>query len=163
MDGMGRSQRSRTRQCVGAVARVALAFGRPPLGAHGAVPQPEPPADRLLIQLGDAAAIPRATTPTAASPTDRIEALAIRTATPMRYVRTLLPRCGYPSAWRGGPGQPGGAAGSDADRRARDPTGGGQGHLDPVFDVRGGGADAPWWILTLVAAGVIRASGEQAA
>jgi len=134
---MGRSQRSRTRQCVCAIARVALAFGRlPPLGGHGAVPQPEPPTDRLMIQLRDAAAKPRATTPTAAAPTDRIEALAIRTATAMRYVRTLYR--GAVSRPLGGVDPANASAGrSDPDRRARDPTGGGQGHLDPVFDVRG--------------------------
>ena len=40
----------------------------------------------------------------------------------------------------------------------------GQGHLDPPSSTSGGGgADAPWAILTLLAAGVIRVSGEQAA
>jgi hypothetical protein len=161
---MGRSQRSRTRQCVCAIARVALAFGRlPPLGGHGAVPQPEPPTDRLMIQLRDAAAKPRATTPTAAAPTDRIEALAIRTATAMRYVRTL---------YRGAVSRPlGGVDPANATVLAAPtpiaapviPPAVANATSTPSSTSGGGGADAPWAILTLLAAGVIRVSGEQAA
>jgi hypothetical protein len=108
-----------------AIARMALAFGLlPPLGAHGAV----------------------ATTSTAASPTDRVESFAIRTATPMRYVRTLYS----------------GAAPTPIAAPVIPPAVA-KATFTPSSTSGGGGEDAPWGILTLLAAGVIRVSGEQAA
>jgi len=86
---MRRSQRSGTKRCVGAIAQAALAFALLQLpGAHAAeMVRAEPPTDRVLIKLRDAAAIPRALSSPSAG--DRIEALSIRKVTSMRYVRTL--------------------------------------------------------------------------
>jgi serine protease len=86
------SQRSGTKRCVGAWVRLALAsvalLGIFAAGAAGAFP-PEPATDRVLIKLRDSAPTPRNITSSAGSAPERIDALAVRTATPMRYVRTL--------------------------------------------------------------------------
>ena len=147
----------RSKRCMCAIARTALVFGLlPPLGARGAVLRPEPSTDRLLIQF--------------------------RT-TPMRYVQTL-----YSGAvtvclagWKQGAELTGLVA-----RLASDPDVGNPANPTvlpaptpiaapvippavakatptPSSTSGGGGADAPWAILTLLAAGVIRVSGEQAA
>jgi serine protease len=58
--------------------------------AHAsAVPPPEPGTDRILIKLRDSTVGPWVATTSAGAARDRIDALAVRRATPMRYVRTL--------------------------------------------------------------------------
>jgi serine protease len=84
-------QRSGTKRCLWAYARLVLV----PLamlelrGAYASAAQPpEPATDRILIKLRDSTA-PRVAMTSDAAARDRIDALAVRRATPMRYVRTL--------------------------------------------------------------------------
>jgi serine protease len=86
------SQRFGTRCCVRVCARLALVSTAllAAAAAHGAgVFPPEPATDRVLIKLRDSAAIPRDITGLGFSARQRIDALAVRKATSMRYVRTL--------------------------------------------------------------------------
>ncbi len=88
---MRRSQRPGTKRWVWSCARVALvsiALLGTLARAAGVFP-PEPATNRVLIKLRDSAAMPRAITGSAGSARTRIDALAVRRATPMRYVRTL--------------------------------------------------------------------------
>ncbi len=88
---MRRSRRTGTKRNLCAPAHAALAFGLLPwAGVQAeALARPEPATDRMLIKLRDAATISRSTTDLGSSMGQRIEALAIRRATPMRYVRSL--------------------------------------------------------------------------
>jgi len=89
---MQRSRRSGAKRCIGACGRLALAWvallgllAAPAAGAFA----PEPATDRVLIKLRDSAGIPRDIRGSASSAGERIDALAVRKGTPMRYVRTL--------------------------------------------------------------------------
>ncbi len=84
------SQRFGTRCCVRVCARLALVWTALLGTAYGAgVFPPEPATNRVLIKLRDSAAIPRDITGSGGSARERIDALAVRKATSMRYVRTL--------------------------------------------------------------------------
>src|SRR5258708_17623268 len=89
---MRSGQPSGTKRSIWAYVRLALV----PLTmlelsfAHASAALPsEPGTDRILIKLRDSTVGPRIATTSAGAARDRIDALAVRRATPMRYVRTL--------------------------------------------------------------------------
>jgi len=87
------SQPCGTKRHARAIARRALALAWViAASAHaGAAVPPEPATDRVLIKFRDAQTVPRAATASSTPDRERqrIDALSVRRATPMQYVRTI--------------------------------------------------------------------------
>jgi hypothetical protein len=161
--GMRRSRRSRTKEQLWACARLALVTPAAPR----AVPPlpPEGASEGFLIGLRQDAGIPRIAATSSGSEYNGIDVQAIRNSAPMRYARTLYGDggcarttpaandhyCGMvardtlkPSSDIGGP--------RDSILRSK-----GRAGAPASSSAGGGGAAAPWGILALLAARVIRA------